>query len=226
MARGMTFAVVVATHGDETWQELARERAVPSAAAQGPDELIVVHDQAGGLARVRNRGARRARSTHLVFLDADDELAPGYLEAMRRAMVVLVSPPLEDSADRPRWRPRPSLLVPRVQRVAEDGTERAPEFPNRQAPMDELNHCVIGTAVPRLLFFAAGGFRADLPIYEDWALFLACERAGGRLVDVHGAIYRAHERPGSRNANRSVQRQVYRKIRDEHHEALRRGGGL
>ena len=225
MAGGMTLAVIVATHGDETWAELARERAVPSAADQRADELIVVHDQAGGLARVRNRGARRARSTHLVFLDADDELAPGYLEAMRRAQVVLTSPPMEGDVG-PRWRPRPSLLVPRVQRIAEDGSESTPEFPNRQAPMDELNHCVIGTAVPRLLFFAAGGFRADLPIYEDWALFLACERAGGRLVDVRGAIYRAHERPGSRNANVSVQRQVYRKIRDEHREALRRGGGL
>jgi hypothetical protein len=114
----------------------------------------------------------------------------------------------------PPWHPRPSLLVPRVQVVGEDGSESRPSFPNRQAPMEDLNHCVIGTAVPRLLFRSIGGFRPELPIYEDWALFLACKRAGARLVDVSGAIYRAYEREGSRNRGRAEE--TYRQIRDEH----------
>jgi len=36
----------------------------------------------GGLASVRNRGIREAKGDWLVFLDADDEMAPGALEAM------------------------------------------------------------------------------------------------------------------------------------------------
>lgn len=203
-----TFAVVVATYGDDSWRELAAGRAVPSAEGETPDDLIVVHEGArSNVAHARNSGAEKARANFIVFLDGDDELAPGYLDALRAA------------AAEPSRHARPQLLVPRVQEIDSLGLERAPTFPNRQAPMDELNHCVIGTAVPRLLFRAVGGFRADLPIYEDWALFLACWRAGARLVDVPDAIYRAFEREDSRNGGTRAY-ETYWKIRDEH----RRGG--
>ncbi len=211
--RSPTFAIIVATYGDRYWAELAEERAIPSADRQNPDELLVRHEKADGLAASRNRATYQARSSHLIFLDADDELAPGYLEAMRRALAVLTAPSLD--RDRPRFS-GPSLLVPQVQEV-DGGREREPAFPNRHRPMEELNHCVIGTSVPRLMFKAVGGFRADLPIYEDWALFLACRRLGARLVDVHGAVYRAWRSPGGRNLQPSrVRRAAYDRIRREH----------
>lgn len=204
-----TFAVVVATYGDESWRELAFERAIPSAEAAGADAVIVVHEGArSNVAHARNAGAAKARAHYLVFLDGDDELAPDYLDALYAA---------DAAGSRHR---RPLLLVPRVQRIDESGLEAVPAFPNRQAPMDVLNHCVIGTAVPRLLFRAVGGFDADLPVYEDWALFLACWRAGARLVDVPDAIYRAFEREGSRNTGATTREtyETYWRIREEHRQ--------
>lgn len=212
-----SFAVVIATYGDQGWAELARERALASLEEQDAEEVVLRHEPGGSLAGARNTAAASVRSTHLVFLDADDELAPDYLDALRRAHSVLTAPSLE--RDRPRFHRRPALLVPRVQEVREVGRslrESPPEFPNRQRPMEELNHCVIGTAVPTEMFRRAGGFRDDLPAYEDWALFLACKRLGARLVDVPGAVYRAWMRPGSRNEPRRDTRRAYDLIRREH----------
>jgi glycosyltransferase involved in cell wall biosynthesis len=211
----VSIAVLVATYGDRSWHNLAKERAIPSAVSQAP-ELVVVHEDAGTLAGARNRAAAKAISPTLVFLDADDELAPGYIEAFRGALAALDSRGMVGGD----LRRGQSLLVPRVQWIAADGSEKEPEFPNRQAGMEALNHCVIGTAVPRDLFLKVGGFRADLPIYEDWALFLACVRGGARLVDVSGAIYRAFERKDSRNKPGPDTYETYWQIRNEH-EVLR-----
>jgi len=211
----MSFCVLVCTHGDDSWVDLARERALPSAAAAEPEEIVALHSPDGGLAHARNCAASSARASHLIFLDADDELDPGYVDAMRTALAMLAAAPMPGSPGQLDL--HPTLFVPRVQRVWPDGREDAPRFPNRQLPMDRLNHCVIGTAVPRLLFLSLGGFRADLPIYEDWALFLACLRAGAVMADVAAAVYRAHERDGGgRNANRRVAAATYEAIRSEH----------
>lgn len=206
----MSIAVIVATYGDRAWYDLGRERAVPSVVSQAA-ELVIVHDDKLTLAEARNAGASRAKSETLVFLDADDELAPGYLDAIADAKATLgarrlVGDPLRGG---------PYLLVPRVQQIVK-GAEGEPRFPNRHARMDELNHCVIGTAVPRDLFWAVGGFRRDLPIYEDWALFLACKRAGATLVDVPGAVYRAFAREGGRNEPGPGSGEIYQQIRNEH----------
>jgi hypothetical protein len=64
-------AIVPATDAPPT---LARCRAALAAAADGPDELIVVHDTNGdgpGPAAARNKGARQATGDVLVFVDSD-----------------------------------------------------------------------------------------------------------------------------------------------------------
>lgn len=49
-----------------------------------PQQFRVVNKANGGLASVRNRGIREAQGDYLVFLDADDEMAPGALAALAR----------------------------------------------------------------------------------------------------------------------------------------------
>ncbi len=50
--------------------------------ASWPGRFRALRKENGGLASVRNRGSREARGSYLVFLDADDEMAPGALEAL------------------------------------------------------------------------------------------------------------------------------------------------
>lgn len=53
-----------------------------SLSLQHPGEFRVVRKENGGLASVRNRGITEAAAPWLIFLDADDELAAGALEAI------------------------------------------------------------------------------------------------------------------------------------------------
>lgn len=183
----MTVSIVVATFGEASWQRLARQRAIPSAAGQGAFEIIPVHldGPSGTLANARNLGAWKANGDWLCFLDADDELAPGYLQAMTAAL---------PEAD--------ALLVPAVQYVHLRRTTE-PVVLNDGRPLTEINRAVIGTLIQRKLFLDLGGFN-DLPALEDWELWLRAERAGARLVDVPDAVYRVHVQRRSRNADQSL----------------------
>ena len=57
---------------------------LPPATRAQPSCLF--HDPDGTIASVRNELANTAKGEWLLFLDADDELAPGYLDAMTRAL--------------------------------------------------------------------------------------------------------------------------------------------
>jgi glycosyltransferase involved in cell wall biosynthesis len=50
--------------------------------AENPGRFSVLRKPNGGLSSVRNRGIQEARGPFLIFLDADDEMAPGALEVV------------------------------------------------------------------------------------------------------------------------------------------------
>src|SRR5436190_22016125 len=87
----VSVTVVIGTFGSEAWCELARVRAIPSAEAQGVE---VVHIHGATLAAARNAGLELVESEWVVHLDADDELAPGYVEAMLAGSADVRSPML------------------------------------------------------------------------------------------------------------------------------------
>ncbi|WP_027590162.1 glycosyltransferase family A protein [Pseudomonas sp. RL] len=53
-------------------------------AERHPGKFIGIRKENGGLASVRNRGIAEGRGDYLIFLDADDEMAPGALAAIRQ----------------------------------------------------------------------------------------------------------------------------------------------
>jgi hypothetical protein len=134
----------------------------------------------------------------LCFLDADDELADGYIAAMH------------DAAPTPDFRlgasERNLLLTPMVSYVGSGRAARPKFWPEK--PLSEGNWLVIGTLVPRVLFREVGGFRDELHGYEDWSLFARCWKAGAEIVKVPDAVYVAHVRGGSRNRRMSRREQV------------------
>lgn len=179
--------VVIATFGDIYWPELARNRAGVSARLAGARRVVYSHGRT--LAEARNAALGDVRSDWVIFLDADDELEPGYVEAMAAA--------------------EGDLRVPQV-RYVRDGLGEPAYFPKVAGHDHDCNaHCledgnwlVIGTAV-RTELARSILFREE-PIYEDWSFFLRCRRAGATVKRVPRAVYRAHFRATSRNRSPSM----------------------
>jgi GT2 family glycosyltransferase len=200
--------IVVATYGEDRWYQLAKKRAVPSADAQTwQDEAGIwrvprvtqTHLATGTLAEARNSAARSISNyvDYLIFLDGDDELAPGYVKAMHEAAM---------------FNPG-ALYVPAVKYVSKGGAARAPKFWPEQDHHDG-NWLVIGTMVPcdafyetaewtkdedgEDVFVRSGGFE-EYGLYEDWALFARMQDLGYGPQKVPDAVYVAHRSNRSRN---------------------------
>lgn len=179
----MDVSICVATYGEQSWSELAKTRAIPSADAQG---VPVIHRHADTLAIARNACLSKVKTGFVIHLDADDELEPGYVEAMETA-----------EAD---------IRAPAVRYVKPNGIERAPYIPrvaghHHDCIADCLrdgNWLIVGSAVRTELVRKVGGWK-DWPCYEDWDLFQRCWLAGASIQAVPEAVYRAHVRPDSRN---------------------------
>ncbi len=180
----MNVSVIISTYGSEEWRNLAQSRAYPSALDQGAHEIVVGHDPEGTLASVRNALARKAEGEWICFLDGDDELAPGYLGAMKRAYE---QEGREDGT--------PLLLTPAAHWITVRGRPETPPKFFDECLFENGNWMVIGTLVPRDLFFQVGGFE-EWQVYEDWALWARCWKAGAVPVRVPDAVYRAHRKRG------------------------------
>lgn len=206
-------SVIVATFGDRLeWDPLA-ERAIESVAKQTmtPAEVTRVH--AGSLHEARNQGAELATGRWLCFLDADDELDPGYLEAM-------------SLATKEHWHfhmAEEILFQPATLGIV-DGVEDDAPVVIPPTKLLECNYLVIGTLVRRDHFLRLGGFHA-WPILEDWDFFIRCWLDGVTVVPVAGAVYRVHVRADGRNLQATHNR-TYGAIRNRHIPAARALGLL
>lgn len=199
----MEVTVVVATYGDPSWAELAATRAVPSAAAQAP--VVQVHGAT--LHDARNSGLDQVATEWVCFLDADDELEPGYLDAMARATGDLRAPAVRYVRD---GRRPARAALPRVAGHRHDCDADCLEWGN---------WLVVGTLVRADLVRSVGGWR-DFPWSEDFDLWARCWKAGAMIKAVPRAVYRAHVRAGSRNRAPSPAEKLAA------HQAIARANGL
>ncbi len=195
----MYVSVVIATYGNEDeWKPLVL-RAMQSAWDQSVLPHEVLHEHGPSLAKARNAGAERAKGDWLIFLDADDELSHGYIEAMVGSYGDVC---------------RPSTLG-----ISPDGSEdNAPVLIPRK-PLIDGNFIVIGAMIERERFLRLGGFN-ELPILEDWDLWLRFAVDKAEIVDVPDAIYRVHVRENSRNTDRSGHGAIYSQIRAKYRRQL------
>jgi glycosyltransferase involved in cell wall biosynthesis len=179
---GLEATICIGTFGGNDWVKLATERAIPSAEAQG---VRVIHRHGSSLAQARNEALALVRTPWVVFLDADDELAPGYIEALGEGTAALRAPAVSYvRLGRPR--------APYVPKVAGHSHDCSAEC------LRVGNWLVIGTALRTDLARQVGGFR-DFDIYEDWDFFQRCWLAGASVEAVPAAVYLAHWRRASRN---------------------------
>lgn len=202
----MDCSIIIATYGDESWEELALSRAAPSTEGQDAREVLIGHDPDGTIASARNELAAQAIGEWLLFLDADDEIAPGFLAAMKRAL-----------RQERRVHDTPLLLTPAVSYVRK-GKKATPMF-HPTGDLRNDNFLIVGTLVERDLFDQVGGFNDYPHGFEDWSLWAKCWKAGAQIIQVPRAVYVAHWNPDSKHKrgwkDRKWQVAMHNKIRAE-----------
>ena len=193
----MTFdvTVAVATFGDWHWHRLASERAVPSAQRLGVPVIQHHVEPPAGIDVARNEALAQVRTEWVIHLDADDELEPGYVEAMAQGSADVRVPRVRYIRPHASYVRRQMGQHPTVLHVAGHRGQH-PECD--VACLSYGNWVIVGAAVRTEIARRAGGWR-DWPWSEDWDFWLRCRAAGASFELVHGAVYRAHIRRGSRN---------------------------
>lgn len=189
----MKLSILISTHGTEEWRRLALRRAVPSAENQGAHEVLVLHEPKATLAEVRNANAEQATGDYLLYLDGDDELDPGFVNAITRAEAEITPAVVP-------------LLTPSVSYVRGMTRKQPKIWP--EMDIRNGNWMIIGTVVPRTVAIAIGGFR-EYGWSEDWAFWAMCMEAGATPVKVPDAIYIAHVNHKSRNRSKSRQEVLF-----------------
>lgn len=176
-------------------------RAVASALAERPREVIVVDDASvppltladlgegaaevilvrrtvnGGAAAARNDGIRRARGAWIAFLDSDDEWMPGKLAAQCARIATVAEPPVR-------------LLVSAC-RIERHGTTTT-RIPRRAGDWrDALDPCDVSLGstglVHRSVFDAVGGFDERFRRLEDWEWLLRALKVAPLEVSAQAA---------------------------------------
>jgi GT2 family glycosyltransferase len=190
--------VIIGTYGNwDVWGILAhRARLSVEAQTVLPNEVHEVH--ADTLASARNQGAADSIADWLIFLDADDELDPYYVEEM-----------LKGTGDM-RW---PSTIG-----YYENG--QIDDYAVPHEPRSSLlvgNHMVIGTMVRREQFIDVGGFR-ELASLEDWDCWIRLTLNGAQAVSCPKAVYRVHVQSDSRNQNIESHSRTYAEIQQRYQD--------
>ncbi len=192
----MNVTVVVATYGTRgPFEDLAQNRAVPSAEVQAP--AIHVHLPGGTLAEARNEGLRQVETEFVIHLDADDELEPGYVEAMAKGTADVRVPAVHRI-----WHGARPAHIPKVWGHTHDCTAECLRYGN---------WIVVGACVRTELVRDIGW--EEFGWSEDWGLWARCYRAGASFERIPEAVYRAyHSRTGRNRVRREVALRWHREI--------------
>lgn len=199
----MEVTIVVTTIGSAAWEHLAWNVAIPSAQKQTGALTVSLHvTDPVSLGEARNRAVEfHDPQEWICFLDADDRLEPGYIDAMQ----AVHDPKKTD------------LLAPALRIVHDERLPDPPVEALKHRKIDKTNPCPIGTLIHRSQFDAVGGFW-DEPIWEDWSLFRRCWLTGSRIRFIDDAVYRASFSLNGRNSQSS--RRIHSQIIKSHEKWL------
>lgn len=201
-----SIAVCIGTFGDiDRWERIARTWALPSVEMQLEPPARITWSHGPTLQAARNNAARPEGclddTEWLCFVDADDELDPGYIAAMAAA-----AKDLEGD-----W-----LLQPATLGVHPDLREDPHPVVIPRKNLLDGNFMVISTLIRTSQFHRLGGFE-DWPVYEDWDLWLRARYDGAQFNAVPEAVLRVHVHPNSRNdGDRATQLRAYHGIRNRY----------
>lgn len=145
--------------------------------------VVEARERLGG-GYASNVGAAHATGEKLVFVDADDVVAPGYLSAMAAALDrhQFVTASFDQTTLNPEW-----------VRAAHGPAWRAPDEPLPDQ-FGVLPNAGASIGIVRSVFEACGGFPDDLPRMYDIAMSWELQLSGTELHYVPEAVYRVRYR--------------------------------
>jgi glycosyltransferase involved in cell wall biosynthesis len=145
--------------------------------------VVEARERLGG-GHASNVGAAHASGEKLVFVDADDVVAPGYLAAMAAALDRhdFVTASFDQTTLNPEW-----------VRAAHGPAWRVPEEP-LPAQFGVLPNAGASIGIVRSVFESCGGFPDDLPRMYDIAMSWELQLSGTELHYVPEAVYRVRYR--------------------------------
>lgn len=147
-----------------------------------------------GIAAARHIGAAAARGEWLLFSDADIQFAPDYFERFAAYTDADAVYGPKYATDAYRW----------YSRVFTDGQRLAHHIGIPAASGSNM-------ALRRDVYFAAGGFRVDLPVNEDSELFLRLAARGYHIEFAPDlAVYSLDDRRLHRGAGRKLLHSIAR----------------
>lgn len=177
----VTAIIPVGRNGNKEWLQQAVN-------SLGSDVKVLVLENDGEVSEARNVGLRTANTEYVLFMDADDIAAPDMLHELHAAI----------------W--DVDVAYPEMLLVSEDLSEPQglhPAQPFCPYRLQQANYVPGCALVRREKALAVGGFR-DLPVLEDWDLWVRMARAGATFKPVFMARLFYRQVPGSRNKNQSV----------------------
>jgi glycosyltransferase involved in cell wall biosynthesis len=166
-----------------------------------PDEVRVIRQANAGQATARNVGAAATDEPMLVFLDADDRLAPDAIDRLRAALL--------DNE-------RAAYAYGRMRYFgAWSGEVEFPAFD----PYRMLYRSIVGWLgmIRREAFEQVGGFHEGIEGFEDWDLMLAFLERRWTAVGIDHVVldYRKHDHSALESDRRNY-RVLYRDLRVRH----------
>jgi len=165
-----------------------------------------------GLPGARNAGAKLSRGDFLVFLDADDFLAPNALEMMLNAL----------QSTGAAW-----LNVGVLKIDGSTKTIRHPEMPQGDLLLAILDDDFITRSpfYPREEFFSIGMYDEDMRVREDWDINVRMIAAGKPLALLDEPLYYYTRTEGSiTTGNRRKLYMYTEKLLRKHHKRLADSG--
>jgi hypothetical protein len=163
------------------------------AAAHPERDIRVLTTPNAGLPGARNNGVAQARGGYVLPLDADDVLAPTYLERLVGALDA---------------RPGASIAYA-VLREFGDSDLVWVTGPCDLATVREENRIAYASLYRRSLYDAVGGYRADARHYEDWEFWLRAAALGAEAVLVPEPLFLYRRTTASRMDRLNQERQLY-----------------
>jgi glycosyltransferase involved in cell wall biosynthesis len=156
------------------------------------DDVQVIAQENHGACYARNRGGEAAEGAYLMFMDADDVIAPETIQALRDAIGER-----DEALARCRWK----RLIETSEGWTVQPSTKAPAPPQNDPILGWLSGWFVppcGLLWTRNAFETAGPWDEELAANQDGDLVLRGLLNGVSLVEAnHGqTLYRKHNRPG------------------------------